>query len=113
MTALRSATYRVTYYLCPLGLTIKNVVFQKSILTLVVFAAADDLLHGGSDKYSLPSVSALACVRLECVVVLLLRVSRKDGTRTYVLILSGVRALLITQGRVRLDNVVLHQAVEL
>jgi hypothetical protein len=32
---------------------------------------------------------------------------------TYVLILSSVRALLVNQGRVRLDNVVLHQAVEL
>lgn len=32
---------------------------------------------------------------------------------TYVLILSSVRALFINQGRVRLDNVVLYQAVEL
>jgi hypothetical protein len=70
------------------------------LCSLVVVSTADDLLHGGSNQNGLKYVS---------------HYYKHTGIPgfTYMLKLSGVRALLVTQGRVRFDDTSVDQVVEL
>lgn len=65
---------------------------------LVVVAATNDLLYGRSNEDGL---------------ALLVGEVGTAPSATYMLELSSVRALLVTQGRVRLDNAVLDEIVQL